>query len=441
MKTLLTLIAFFFAQVNVFAQLDTAKLNQLFNNYDTHQKAMLSMCLSENGKVVYGRSIGYANVESMTKANEHTLYHIGSITKMFTSVMIFQLIEEHKLTQETKLEAFFPSLPNSQKITISNLLNHRSGLHNFTDDSIYASYMEKPMTEKQLITIFEKQSADFEPDSKASYSNTNYVLLTFIIEKLTGHTYAEELQSRVCRKAGLSETRVAANIEKKNVAKSYDFENGQWKKSKETDMSVPLGAGAIISTPSDLCHFIEALFTGKLLSETSLNDIKTMKDNYGKGMFQFPFGTKKAYGHNGGIDGFESVLGYFPEERKAFCITGNGFNYVLNDVSIAVLSIWFDKPYMIPSFEKKALSQKESASFEGVYANSAVGMNITITKDGDQLMAQAKGQGAFPLDKVSELEYKFDAAGIKITFVKDEKGNIPSFKLLQSGMNLVFEKE
>ncbi len=441
MKALLTFLAMSCIQANVFAQPDTAKLNQLFNAYDTHHKAMLSMSLSENGKVVYERSIGYENVAKGIKANEHTLYHIGSITKMFTSVIIFQLIEEKKLSQDTKLNTFFPSLPNSGKITISNLLNHRSGLHNFTEDSVYASFMEKPMTEKQLISVFEKQTPDFEPDSKASYSNTNYVLLTFIIEKLTGSTYAKELQKRVCNKAGLTETRVATNAEEQHVAKSYELQNGIWIKSTETDMSIPRGAGAIISTPSDLCRFIEALFDGKLLRETSLNDMKTMKDGYGKGMFQFPFGSKKSFGHNGGIDAFQSVLGYFPEEKKSFCIIGNGFNYILNDVSIAVLNIWFGIPYTIPSFEKRVMSQEEASSVEGVYANSTSGMNITIKKEGDQLTAQAKGQMAISLLKISELEYTFDAAGIKIIFAKDEKGHIPSFTLLQRGMELVFEKE
>ena len=435
------MLAFLLLQISLFAQIDTAKFNQLCNALDTHQKGMLSMCVSENGKITYANSIGYADIEKNRKADAHTMYHIGSITKMFTAVMIFQLIDENKVKPDTKLSAFFPSLPNSNSITVSNLMNHRSGLHNFTDDSMYASYMEKPMTEAQLITVFEKQAADFEPDTKASYSNTNYVLLSLIIEKLTGHSYADELQKRICKKANLFETKVATNQPEPQIARSYAFESGQWNKSTETDMSIPRGAGAIVSTPTDLCHFIEALFAGKLLSEASFNEMKTIKDNYGKGIFQIPFGPKKGYGHTGGIDGFESVLGYFPDDKLAFCILSNGMNYVLNDLSIAVLSLYYKKPYIVPTFEKRILNKEESASLEGMYNSSVASMKITIKMNGDKITAQATGQPSFPLEKVSDLEYKFDAAGVKILFTKDKEGNIPSFNLLQGGMNLVFEKE
>jgi len=177
------------------------------------------------------------------------------------------------------------------------------------------------------------------------------------------------------------------------------------------------------------------------MSEASFNEMKTIQDNYGKGIFQIPFGPKKGYGHTGGIDGFESVLGYFPDDKLAFCIVSNGMNYVLNDLSIGILSLYYKKPYTVPTFEKRILSKEESASFEGIYNSSVVSMKITIKVNGDKITAQATGQPSFPLDKVSDLEYKFDAAGVKIIFTKDKEGNIPSFNLLQGGMNLVFEKE
>ena len=441
MKRIFMLSAFIMTVQSLIAQIDKKKLDELFANYDTHKKAMLSMCISENETLIYNKSIGYSDIDKKEKANVFSLYHIGSITKMFTSVMIFQLIEEKKLRMETKLDKFFPSLPNSHKITISNLLNHRSGLFNFTSDSLYLSYNEKPMTEKELISLFEKQTPEFEPDSKSDYSNTNYVLLTFIIEKLTKNSYDKELIKRICSKINLSDTRVGVAMDdESNIAKSYQFENSNWVKSSETDMSIPRGAGAIVSTAQDLCKFIEALFAGKLISTNSLNEMKTIKDNYGYGIFQTPFGKKIGYGHTGGIDGFESMLTYFPDDKLALCIVGNGWNYPMNDVAIAVLSIYYKKDYNIPSFEKKIISGEEAKSIEGVYENSNVGMKINIKKEGEVYTAQATGQGAFPLDKVSELEYKFDPAQIKIIFIKDTEQHILSFKLIQSGHELIFEK-
>jgi len=438
-KLFILFLLFSAAHIRSVAQVNAAKLDQLFETYDTHQKAMLSMCLSENKRVVYHKSIGYGDLGKQVKANEQTLYHIGSISKMFTAVMILQLIDEKKLSLTTKLDSFFTGIPNSDKITMSMMLNHRSGIHNFTDDSEYASYMEKPMKQEELLAIFEKQTSDFEPDSTASYSNTNYVLLSFIIEKITGNYYDIELQTRICEIAGLINTKVGTNLGGEAV--SYEFAEGKWNPATVTDMSVPRGAGAIVSTPSDLCLFIEALFSGKLISATSFYEMKSIRDHYGLGIFAVPFNGKKGYGHTGGIDGFQSVLVYFPDDKLALCILGNGWNSVMNDLSIGVLSIYFKQEYTIPSFEKKSVGAEASKTLEGVYANGAIGMKITITNTDGKLSAQATGQSAFPLDKVSELEYKFDAANIKLTFFKDKDGDIPSLKLLQGGMNLSFEKE
>ena len=193
------------------------------------------------------------------------------------------------------------------------MLSHRSGLHNFTSDSLFATYVTKPESEAEMIDIFAKQKSDFEPDTKFEYSNTNFVLLGYIIEKLTGKTYAQELKTRVTSKIGLADTYYGAKTNPaKNEAYSYYYA-GQWISSIETDMSIPGGAGAIVSTPTDLVKFIDALFAGKLVSPASLELMKTMKDNYGMAMLSIKFNDEKGYGHTGVIDGFTSELFYFPK--------------------------------------------------------------------------------------------------------------------------------
>jgi hypothetical protein len=106
-----------------------------------------------------------------------------------------------------------------------------------------------------------------------------------------------------------------------------------------------------------------------------------------------------------------------------------------------MLSAYYNKPYSIPSFETKKISIDKAKGFDGVYNNDKIGMKITIKEDGAILTAQATGQSAFPLDKVSELNYKFEAAKIEITFIKENDGGVRSFKLNQGGMDLVFNRE
>ena len=155
---------------------------------------------------------------------------------------------------------------------------------------------------------------------------------------------------------------------------------------------------------------------------------------------QFPFAKKVFYGHTGGIDAFQSMLGYNEEDKLAVCIVGNGYNYAMNDIVIALLNVYYNKAFELPVFEKRVLSEAALKSIEGVYDNSKMNMKITITKQDNVLMAQATGQSPIPLEKVNELEYQFKAADIRMFFRKDEKGYIQSFKLQQGGMDLIFEK-
>ncbi|HMG09154.1 MAG TPA: serine hydrolase domain-containing protein, partial [Mucilaginibacter sp.] len=335
-----------------------AKLDSFFVALNTKEQSMGSIAISANGVLVYQNAIGYSQVNKglKTPATIETKYRIGSISKMFTATMIFQLIDEGKLSFDTPLASYFPQLPNAGKITIREMLDHRSGLHNFTSDSLYATYMGSPKSEAEMTAIFAGQKSDFEPDAKAEYSNTNFVLLGYIIEKLTGKTYAEELEKRVTSKIGLTQTYYGTKASSaKNEAYSYNYLE-ECTQMPETDMSIPGGAGAIVSTPADLVKFINALFEGKLINPASLELMKAMRDNYGMAMFAIPFDDKKGYGHAGSIDGFYSLLIYLPQEKLAIAYTSNGSRYSYSDVAMGALSIYFNRPFTIPDFKTITLN-------------------------------------------------------------------------------------
>lgn len=381
-------------------------------------KAMGSLAISKKGTVIYSNAFGYASINGANKilATTQTKYRIGSITKMFTAVIIFQLIEENKLSLDNTLDKYFPTIPNAPKITIGHLLGHRSGIHNFTDDSLYMTYNQTAKTQKEMIAILAFSPSDFEPDTEATYSNSNFVLLGYIAEKITKRSYSDLVKSRIVSKLNLSQTYVGAKTNiSNNESFSYSFIN-DWKQESETDMSVPSAAGAILSTPVELTRFIEALFAGKLLSPESLEKMKTIKVGYGLGMFEIPFYNKKAFGHNGGIDGFGSNLGYFPKDSVAFAYCTNGQVYPMNDILIAVMSIYFNKPYTLPSFNSLGLNSNDLDKYLGVYSSTDIPLKLTITKDNATLIAQATGQSSFPLDASEKDIFKFDRAGVVIEF-------------------------
>lgn len=427
------------------AQEISKRIDPLLDTLIHHNKAWGSVALSKSGETVYARGWGYSNLTSDLKTPNSTTtrYRIGSVTKTFTAAMILQLIEEGKLSFDTKLSQYYPELPNAAQITIKQLLNHSSGLYNFTNSPNYLDYHTQKKSKEELLQIFTATTSEFEPGSKNEYSNTNYVLLGFILEDVTGKTYEENLQSRVIERAGLTHTQLGSSIQPaKGDAYSYEYNEGSWEKSLETDMSIPGGAGAIVSTPEDINRFATALFRGQIVSSKSVLEMITLQRNYGLGIFQIPFGNKIGYGHTGGIDEFQSMFIFFPEDSLAVTCMLNANQYSLNEIIIGVLSLYYNTPYEIPNFSlEKQLDPSVWKYYEGVYSSKQVPIKITIANNGKQLTAQATGQSSFPLQATSEVDFKFDAAGIKIQFILDKDGNAQAFRLLQGGGDFLFEKE
>lgn len=438
MKIKLLSALFICAGTTLLAQTpDKAKLDSYMQALADNDKFMGTVSLFKDGKTVYTKSVGYLDAEKKTPINENTKFRIGSISKTFTAALIFKAIEEKKLTLDTKLNKYFTAVPNSSDITIGNLLNHRSGIHSFTDDADYLSWHTTPKTEAQMLDIIVKGGSDFTPGSKAEYSNSNYVLLSYILEKTYKKPFKHIVEEKIIKPLSLKNTYYGGKINSaNNEANSYTF-NGAWTKEQETDMTVPMGAGAMVSTTADLSRFMEALFAGKVVSQASLNQMKTMVDGYGMGLFDFPFDTKTGYGHTGGIDGFSAMVAYFPEEKVTYAFTSSGSNYSSNNIGLTALSWIFNKPFEVPSFKSHAYKSEELDKYLGVYASPQIPLKITITKNGTTLMAQATGQDSFPLDAAEEHNFTFEMAGIEIEFKPKAKQLI----LKQGGGRFTFTKE
>lgn len=434
---LTTLLFVVFNQIGIAQNFDKTKLDNYFKALEENNKFMGSVAVSKNGQIIYTKSVGFSNVENNIKANENSKYRIGSISKTFTTVLVFKAVENKKLDLNQTIDKYFPTIKNAKDITIRLLLLHRSGIHNFTNDENYLTWNTQPKSENQMIEIIAKGGSDFQPDSKAEYSNSNFVLLSYILEKAFKKSYSQLLQEHIIKPINLKNTYLGGKINlKSNECESYSYNNG-WKHETETDIFIPLGAGGIVSTPSDLTKFSDALFGGKLLKSESLELMKTIKDHYGMGLFQIPFYDKIGYGHTGGIDGFSSVFSHFSDGNISYALTSNGTNYDNNNISIAVLSAVFDKPYEISEFSTYDVTSEELDKYLGVYSSTQIPLKITITKDNTTLIAQATGQSFFPLEATEKDKFKFDQAGVVLEFNPTEKTMI----LKQGGGQFTFTKE
>ncbi|WP_291110732.1 serine hydrolase domain-containing protein [Flavobacterium sp. UBA6195] len=455
MKKLL-LFVFAFSSF-AFAQDKFTRIDSLLNYLHENNKFMGSLTIREGENVVFSKAYGFADAEKNIKADRLTRYKIGSISKTFTAVMVMQLIEEKKLTLQTKLNRFYPKIKNAEKISIYDLLHHRTGIVDLVNqDTTFHKVIDKKHSKEDILKVITSYEPLFESGSKYQYSNSNFFILGCIIEKLTKKSYAENLQNRIVKKAELgtyeSKTEMTAKgavtnkvfvpttyykEEATNTTNresySYYFDGTNWVKSLENHNSIAFASGGITSTTSDLTKFIYALFNGKLVSPTSLDQMKEIKEGYGKALIQFPFGERRFYGHGGRIENFSSMLGYYPTEKLSFSLISNGDNFVQNDIIIGILSIYYKMPFPFPKFMK--MDKAELAKFTGTYATKDLPLKITVSEKNGELSAQATGQGAFPLTFKEETTFVFAAAGIEMVFGDN------AFVLIQGGMKFNFTKE
>ena len=413
--TIMTLALF----TTAYAQtLDKAKLDQFFDRLAEKNKAMGSLTIAKDGNVLYSRAIGYSQINGterkpLTAANR---FRLGSITKMYTATMILQLVEEGKLKLTDTLDKFLPQVPNAGKITIAQILSHRSGIPNVRRERDAQKKVSTiPMGKDEMLALIVKATPDFEPDTKQSYSNSGYFLLGLILEKITDKSCAEALEERITSKIGLKDTYLTTgNIDvNKNEALTYIHFGGDWKPVTETHPTILFSAGAIVSTPGDMAKFIQALFEGKLVSRETLDQMKTMRDSEGYGMVTFTFAGKTFYGHTGGADNYGAWLAYEPEEKLAVAYTTNAKIYPVKNIVSGVIDIYYHKPFQIPALESIAVNPDVLDRYVGVYSTPDAPAKATITREGGTLFFQPPGaSSAVPLEATAEDKFQIEGAAV-----------------------------
>jgi CubicO group peptidase (beta-lactamase class C family) len=424
--------------------LDVATIDRILDVLEQNGRLMGSITFMENGKVIYTRALGFRDRTSkgIVKSDPNTMYRIGSITKVFTAALIYQLIDEHKLSLDTKLSDYFPRIANADRITIRHLLAHTSGIPTYPSAADYRDpkgWSHQAQTKAQMLERFATFKSDFTPGEKVAYSNANYALLGYIVEAVTGSTYATQLDRRIVRKLGLKRTRFGGAVNSANdEAHSYTYDDNVWTEQPEEDLTISAGAGAIVSTTRDLDTFITALFSGKLISRKSMEEMTSpfspaLTGGERKGVVAFTMRgvDKLTYTHLGGIDAFSANLIYVPEDRFALAIDFNGQNYPMSKIFWSLVDTYYGRPTTIPSFEPKKLPAETLTRYEGVYEFKAAGMSITVKRSGDQLTAQATNQEAFPITAISETLFSDKSSGILIEFKSEAGGAVPYMTLFQ----------
>ena len=415
---------------------DKEKLDEYIQAMEANNKFMGNVLVYQHNKKVYSRALGFSNTATRTKSGDQTMYRIGSISKTITTALILKAVEEGKINLSDNINTFFPSIENADHITISDLLNHHSGIHNFTGGN-FDSWKTQPKNRHDLIDSIAKGGSDFAPGTKAAYSNSNFVLLSFILEDIYHKPYGDILNNEIIEPFHLEHLHFGdKEVDKKDKALPYYFEAG-WNVSAETDLSIPMGAGSIVTSTEDLATLLEALFQGRIISTEMLAKMEEQTDGFGFGIFEKNMLGKIAYTHDGAIDGFNSYYYYFPQDETLYILISNAENYDLETVNNSILSIVFSKPFNLPIFNRYTITSKDLQQYTGIYTNKSNPLIIEISTKNNYLLAHPNGQKIYTMEATEKNKFLHEKTGVTLEFISEKNQMV----MKQGQQTIVFTKQ
>ena len=364
-----------------YGQAKADKLEKLISAYAEYGKFNGSVLVAEKGNVIYKKGFGLADMEWNIPNQPDTKHRLGSITKQFTAMLIMQLVEKGKLKLDVPISNYLPDYPKKtgDVITIHHLLTHSSGIPNMTSfPGFLKDISRNAYSPEQLVNMSADSTLQFEPGKKYAYSNSGYLLLGYIIEKVTGKSYEQVLQENIIIPLRMNNTGYDHHGPLlKNRARGYEKNGRRYVNADFIDMSVPHAAGALYSTVEDLYLWDQALYGNQLLRKENLELLFTKQIQsgmnyyygYGWGNGEIRLGNTaeriETVGHGGGINGFNTQLTRIPSDKSFIVLLNNTGGAPLNDMTNAIAAILYDKSYDLPK-RSVAYSLADKIETEGL---------------------------------------------------------------------------
>jgi CubicO group peptidase (beta-lactamase class C family) len=401
---------------------DTARMEQVIQSHVSAGTFMGTVLVARDGAVVIDKGYGMANLELDVPNTPDTKFRLGSITKQFTAAAILLLEERGKLKIDDQVKAYLPDSPMAwDRIRVSNLLTHTAGIPNFTSFATYNELKGTARTADSIVSLFKDRDLEFGPGEKYSYSNSGYLALGVIIEKVSGQSYEKFIQDNIFTPLGMKDSGYDSNSAIiKRRADGYIKTATGYINSGYIHMSIPHAAGALYSTTRDLLKWQQGLFAGKVVSKASLDRMITpFKNDYGLGVLSVVSKGRRMIAHGGGIDGFNTQLAYYPDSKTVIAVLSN-VNGPVPGVLAGQLGDLIHGEAVTLTSERKEITLPVSAlsKYVGIYALSPTA-DITITLDGDRLQAQLTGQGRLPVFPQSETLFFLKVVDAQFEFAAD----------------------
>ncbi|HET7306254.1 MAG TPA: serine hydrolase [Gammaproteobacteria bacterium] len=422
-----------------------ARLEQVARSHTTGNTAMGNafmgtVLVAKGDEILLDKGYGMANVAWDIPNALDAKFRLGSLTKQFTAALVLLLQEDGKLRIEDPVSKYLPDAPKQwDKITLSELLHHTSGIPNFTSFKTFMKWRMTPHTHAEELVYFRDKPLEFKPGSKFEYSNSNYEVLGAVIEKVSGTSYGKLLQDRILKPLHMAGTGLDADgLILPKRAQGYRYRGSELVRARSESMTVPWAAGSMYSTTPDLLRWEHALFGGKLVSAASLKAMTTPgKGHYGLGVEVTQRAGVKIVSHSGGIEGFNTYLAYVPARKIAVVVLGNVNGTAPTVMGNQLLDVMLGKQVVLASERKPVpLVGQDLSKFEGAYALSP-DFTLTFVPNGDRLGVQANGPPLLPLlyegMKDGHPHFYWPKLNAQIEFISGANGTLSSIVMHANG--------
>jgi CubicO group peptidase (beta-lactamase class C family) len=403
------------------AQAPADRLQRVVQPYVDAQVFMGSVLVAKEGKIIFSKGYGMADLEWNVPNSPNTRFNIASMTKQFTAASILLLEDRGKLNTDDLVKKYLSDAPASwDKITIYHLLTHTSGI---SGDA--AKY--EPGTPDKL--VFNDKPLDFQPGEQWAYTNLGYIVLGYLIERVSGQTYEEFVQQNIFKPLGMNDSGVFSfvTIIPRRASGYWPGGNGL-ENADRPDARLGFSAGSLYSTTEDLLRWEGGLFGGKVLSPASLRKMTTpFKNDYACGLHVNRVNGRLTIEHDGNNIGFNADMAYYPEDRIAVIVLANLNGTVTGEMTKALAAVAHGETPPSPSIHKEiSLSKEVLARYAGTY--QFPNYSLKIMPEGDHLLVVFDKGETLPLFSESETKFFSKPWPIQFEFSKNEHGEFTILK-------------
>ena len=400
------------------------------------------MLIAIGTDVVFRRARGRAHIELGVPLSPDHVFEIASVTKMFTAATILKLAQAGKLSLDDSLASYLPDFPSASMITMRQLLSHTAGISDRAKDP-QPGFGRRDLDLVTRLGEIQKRSLDFPPGTGWHYSNSGFLLLGAVIEKVTGEPWHVALQKMLLEPLRLERTQYGAHapiIPGRAAGYTTDGQTRLVSNAEFISMTTPASAGALVSTVDDLLVWIRALATGRVISPKNFQDMITPTTNlpgastaygYGYGTYIWRVRGATMIGHTGQIDGFASAVGYLPERDITVIVLANDDNFDARTMGRRLAAMALGEPYAgvvaVPA------SDEELRALEGTYRVNENTLRTLSVRNG-QLYSQRGSGNVIPLQMTASKQLHFVPDELSYFMpVKDAGGKVTRLDYFENG--------